>query len=104
MSAGSLSLDDSGAAPSGRARLVYDLLAEIERVSVGRARAHRPDMAQRKDEQHEHDRQRDRKTSDEHPGARGEKVRVPENPEQPRRDAPLGNGGTNEPAAFPPHN
>jgi hypothetical protein len=61
-------------------------------------------MDKRKDERLEQDRQRDRKTSDEHPGTRGEKVRVPENPEQSRPDAPIGNGGTNDPAAFPPHN
>ena len=47
----------------------------------------------------------DRQAGEQHPGAAGEKVRVPENPEQPRRDeAPIGNGGVNQPAAFPPHN
>jgi hypothetical protein len=61
-------------------------------------------MDQRKDDRLEQDRRRERKSSEEHPGAHGEKVRVPENPEQPRRDAPIGNGGTNDPAAFPPHN
>jgi hypothetical protein len=34
-----------------------------------------------------------------------EKKRVPAEPIPQRRDeAPIGNGGTNEPAAFPPHN
>ncbi len=47
-------------------------------------------------------RTRDRKAG-EHPGKRGEKVRVPESPEQPRKDRPIGNGGVDEPAAFPPH-
>jgi hypothetical protein len=57
-------------------------------------------MAEKRD-----DRREDRQAGEQHPGSEGEKVRVPENPEQPRRDRPpIGNGGTNEPAAFPPHN
>ena len=51
------------------------------------------------------DRQAGDQGAEEHPGAHGEKVRVPESPEQPRRDQPpIGNGGVNQPAAFPPHN
>jgi hypothetical protein len=50
------------------------------------------------------DRRDDRQAGEQHPGADGEKVRVPENPDQPRRDQPpIGNGGVNQPAAFPPH-
>jgi hypothetical protein len=46
----------------------------------------------------------ERQADEQHPGAQGDKLRVPENPEQPRRDEPIGNGGVNQPAAFPPHN
>jgi hypothetical protein len=46
--------------------------------------------------------------TDKHPGAPpdAEKRRIGEDPrpEQERERVPLGNGGTNEPAVFPPHN
>jgi hypothetical protein len=61
-------------------------------------------MDQRRDEREQRDEQRERKSSEEHPGAEGEKLRVPADVRQEPGQAPLGNGGTNEPAAFPDHN